>query len=162
MPRTSGPSAGAEGGERLVPGGPRFRGGGGGFGADWVGGVVVAGQFAPGADGGGPFLPVQPGGGMTGNRAEGGQGLGLGMLGGVLADAVLAGVHQRGDLGDVGAALRIGDRGYPGGSHQRGVLGEVGAAVGSGERGSRGGPRSGGEGDERAGPAAQAGVEDGG
>ena len=33
------------------------------------------------------------------------------MLGGVLADAVLAGVHQRGDLPDVGAASGVGDLG---------------------------------------------------
>ena len=34
-----------------------------------------------------------------------------GWLGGVLADAVLAGVHQRGDLGDVGAAFGVGEGG---------------------------------------------------
>ena len=51
---------GAEGGEGLVPGGPDVRGGRGGFGSDRLGGVVVAGQFPPGADGGGPPLPVQP------------------------------------------------------------------------------------------------------
>jgi hypothetical protein len=100
--------------------------------------VVVAGKFAPGADGGGAFLPVQPGARISGNRAEGGQGPGLGVRGGVFATAVLTGVHQRGDLGDVGAATGIGDRGYPGG------------------------PRSGWPGDERARPAAEAGVEDGG
>ena len=33
------------------------------------------------------------------------------MFGGVLAEAVLAGVHQRGDLGDVGAAFGVGDAG---------------------------------------------------
>ena len=36
---------------------------------------------------------------------------GQGVLGGVLADAVLAGVHQRGDLGQVRAALGVGDGG---------------------------------------------------
>ena len=34
-----------------------------------------------------------------------------GWLGGVLADPVLAGVHQRGDLGDVGAAFGVGEGG---------------------------------------------------
>jgi hypothetical protein len=43
----------AEGGEGLVPGGPQVRGGRDGLGSDRVGGVVVAGQFAPGADGAG-------------------------------------------------------------------------------------------------------------
>ena len=38
-----GPVDGAEGGQGLVPGGPQVRGGGSGFGADRVGGVVVAG-----------------------------------------------------------------------------------------------------------------------
>jgi hypothetical protein len=33
------------------------------------------------------------------------------VLGGVLADAVLARVHHRGDLGEVGSALGIGDGG---------------------------------------------------
>jgi hypothetical protein len=33
------------------------------------------------------------------------------MLGGVLADPVLARVHQRGDLADVGAAVGVGDAG---------------------------------------------------
>ena len=38
-----GPVGRAEGGEGLVPGGPQVRGGRGGFGADGLGGVVVAG-----------------------------------------------------------------------------------------------------------------------
>ena len=49
----------SEGGEGLVPGGPQVRGGGDGFGADRVGGVMVAGQFPPGADGGGTPLRVE-------------------------------------------------------------------------------------------------------
>jgi hypothetical protein len=32
------------------------------------------------------------------------------VVGGVLADAVLAGVHQRSDLGEVGATSGVGDR----------------------------------------------------
>jgi hypothetical protein len=36
---------------------------------------------------------------------------GEGVLGGVFAEAVLAGVHQRGDLGQVGAAFGVGDGG---------------------------------------------------
>ena len=50
----------AEGGEGLVPGGPHVGGGRGGFGPDGLGVVVVAGEFPPGADGGGPLLPAQP------------------------------------------------------------------------------------------------------
>ena len=62
----------AEGGQGLVPGGPRVGGGRGRFGADRVGGIVVAGQFAPGADGGGPFLPARagPAGGRGPGRAR--------------------------------------------------------------------------------------------
>ena len=41
------------------------------------------------------------------------------MLGGVLADPVAARVHQRGDLGDVGAAFRVGDAGYLRGPRDR-------------------------------------------
>ena len=40
----------AEGGQGLVPGGPNVRRGRGRFGPDRLGGVVVAGQFPPGAD----------------------------------------------------------------------------------------------------------------
>ena len=65
---------GAEGGEGLVPGGACVGGGRGRFGADRVGRVVVAGQFAPGADGGGPFLPGEPAGRVGGYRAERGRG----------------------------------------------------------------------------------------
>ena len=101
----------AEGGQGLVPGGPDVGGGRGGFGADRVGGVVVAGQFPPGADRRGPFLPVEPVQRVAGDRAERGGGPGRGVAGGVLADAVLAGVHQRGDLGDVGAAFGVGEGG---------------------------------------------------
>ena len=61
-----------------------------------------------------------------------------GWLGGVLADPVRAGVHQRGDLGDVRAAFGVGDR--------RDLLG----------------PRPGRERDQRAEAVAEAGVEDGG
>jgi hypothetical protein len=55
----------------------------------------------------------------------------------VLAEAFLAGVHQLGDLGDVGAAFGIGDSG------------------------DARGPRSGQERDEGAGPVPDAGVDDG-
>ena len=48
-----------QGGEGLVPGGAQVRGGRGGLGADRVGGVAVAGQFPPGADGAGALLPVE-------------------------------------------------------------------------------------------------------
>ena len=48
---------------------------------------------------------------MLGDRAEGGDRPGEPVLGGVLAEAVLAGVHQRGDLRCVGAAFGVGDAG---------------------------------------------------
>ena len=48
---------------------------------------------------------------MLRDRPEGSDRPGELMLGGVLADPVLAGVHQRGDLGDVGAAVGVGDAG---------------------------------------------------
>jgi len=73
--------------------------------------VVIAGQFPPGTDGGGALLPVQPVYRVLGYRAEGVDGPGQGVLGGVLADPVLAGIHQRGDLFGVGAAARVGDGG---------------------------------------------------
>ena len=60
------------------------------------------------------------------------------MLGGVLADPVLAGVHQRGDLGQVGAAFGVGDGG------------------------NLGRPWPSGSWDEGAGPVPDAGVDDGG
>jgi hypothetical protein len=60
------------------------------------------------------------------------------VLGGVLADAVLAGVHQRGDLSDVSAALGVGDLGD--------LYGE----------------RAGQARDQGAEPIAEAGVDDGG
>jgi hypothetical protein len=82
---------GAEGSEGLVPGGPQVRGGRGRFGADRVGGVVVAGQFPPGADGGGPFRPVEAVQRMGRDRAEAGQGPGRRVPGGVLAEAVFCG-----------------------------------------------------------------------
>jgi hypothetical protein len=106
-----GPVGWAEGGEGLVPGGPQVRGGRDRFGADRVGGVVVAGQFPPGTDGGGPPLPVQPVQRILGHRAQGGDRPGRGVLSGVLTDAVPAGVHQHGDLSDVSAALGVGDLG---------------------------------------------------
>jgi hypothetical protein len=129
---------GAEGGQGIVPGGPQVRGGRGGFGADRVGGVVVAGQFPPGAEGAGPSLPVQPVQRMGGHRVEGVDGPGQGVGGGVLADPVFAGVHQGGDLGGVGAAPGIGDGG------------------------DLRGPRACGERDEGSGPVAEATVDDGG
>jgi len=94
-----------------VPGGPQVGGGRRRFGSDGLGGVLVAGQFPPGADGGGPFLPVPPVRRMIGHRAEGSHRPGQGVLGGVLADPVLAGVHQGGDLGGVGVAFGVGDGG---------------------------------------------------
>ena len=48
---------------------------------------------------------------MLRDRAEGGDRPGQGVLGGVLADAVLAGVHHGGDLRGVGVAFGVGDGG---------------------------------------------------
>jgi hypothetical protein len=56
----AGLGGGAQGGQGFVPGGPDVRGGRDGFGADRVSQMVVAGQFAPGADRGGSILPGQP------------------------------------------------------------------------------------------------------
>ena len=75
---------------------------------------------------------------MLGDRAEGGDRPGEPVLGGVLAEAVLAGVHQRGDLGDVGAAFGVGDGG------------------------DLRGPRPGRERDQAAEPVPDPGVDDGG
>ena len=69
----------AEGGQGLVPGGPGVGGGRGRFGADRVGRVVVAGQFPPGADRRGPFLPLEAAGRVGGDRAERGGGPGRGV-----------------------------------------------------------------------------------
>ena len=56
-------------------------------------------------------MPLEPVHRMLGDRPKGGDCPGEPMLGGVLAEAVLAGVHQRGDLGEVGAASGVGDAG---------------------------------------------------
>ena len=105
------PAGRADGGQGLVPGGPNVRRGRGRFGPDRLGGVSVAGQFPPRADRRGPLLPVQPGWRMPGDRTKSGDRSGELMFGGVLADPVVAGVHQRGDLGEVGAAVGVGDAG---------------------------------------------------
>ena len=98
----------------------------------------MAGQFPVGADGTGPLLPVQPVQRVIGDRAQGVDRPRRAVLGGVLADAVLARVHQRGDLDQVGAAFGVGDGGD---------LGRPRACRGR---------------DEGAGPVAEAGVDDGG
>jgi hypothetical protein len=120
-----------------VPGGPDVRVGGG-FGADRVGGVGVAGQFPVRADRGGPLLPGQPVHRMVRDRAQRADRPRKLIAGGVLADAVLAGVHRRGDLSGVAATFRVGD-----GGELRG-------------------PRAGRPRDEGAGAAAEPGVDDGG
>ena len=127
-----------EGGQGLIPGRPPVRGGCGGLGTDRVGRIVVTGQFPVRPDRGRAPLPLQPVHRMPGHRPERAGGPGQGVLGGVLADPVLAGVHQRRDLGDISAAFGVGD--------------------------SRdlGGPRPGWQRDEGAEPVAQAGVDDAG
>ena len=84
------------------------------------------------------LLPVQPVRRVLGDRAEGGDRPGQGVLGGVLADPVLAGVHQGSDLGEVGVAFGVGDGG------------------------DLRGPRPGRERDRGADPGADPGVQDGG
>ena len=121
-----------------MPGGPDVGGSRGRFGADRVGRVVVAGQFPPGADRRGPFLPLKPTRRVGGDRAERGGGPGRGMVSGVLADPVRAGVQQRGDLGHVRPAFGVGE----GGDLLR--------------------PRPGRQRDHGAEPVPDAGVEDGG
>jgi len=74
---------------------------------------MMAGKLAPGADGAGPALPIQPVHRVRGDRAEGGDGPGRRVVGGVLADPIFARVHQRGDLGGVAAAVGVGDGGEP-------------------------------------------------
>ena len=133
-----GPVGRGEGGEGLVPGRPQVGGGRHGLRPDRVGGVTMPGQFPPGADGGGPFLPVQPVQRILGYRAQRRDRPGRGVLGGVLADAVLARVHHRGDLGGERAALGVGDGGDLGRPRAR--------------RGR----------DEGAGPVPEPGVDDGG
>ncbi len=102
---------GAECGEGFVPGGALVRGVAGGFGADRVGGVVVARQLAVGADRAGAPLPVEPVCRARRYRSEGGDGPGQCVLGGVLADPVLALVHQLADPRGVCPALRVRDLG---------------------------------------------------
>jgi hypothetical protein len=109
-----------------------------GSGADRIGGVVVAGQLAPGAEGAGPALPVQPVQRVPGDRTKSGDGPGRGVVGGVLTDPVFARVHHRRDL--------------------RGV----GATVGVGDAGELRGPQAEPERDQRADPGPEAGVEDAG
>ena len=68
------------------------------------------------------FCQLEPVQRVGGDRAERGGGPGRGVAGGVLADPVRAGVHQRGDLGDVGAAFGVGEGGdllRPGPGRQR-------------------------------------------
>jgi len=55
-----GPVGGADGSEGFVPGRADVWGGRDRLGTDRIGGVVMAGQFPVGTDGGGPPLPVQP------------------------------------------------------------------------------------------------------
>jgi hypothetical protein len=65
-----GPAGRGEGGDGLAPGRPQVWGGRHVLGADRVGGITMPGQFRPGADGGGPFLPVQPVQRILGYRAQ--------------------------------------------------------------------------------------------
>src|SRR5262249_14554690 len=98
----------AEGGEGLVPGGPLVRGLVAGFGADRVGGMVVAVHLAVGRDGGGFSFPVAAGGWVGGGRAECGDDPAGWGLGGVLAESTGAVVHQGCDFGEVGVTGGVG------------------------------------------------------
>ena len=60
---------GAKGGEGLVPGGPFVGVARYGLGSDWLGGMVVAGQFPVCAERASPPLPLEPVQRVIGNRA---------------------------------------------------------------------------------------------
>ena len=107
-----GPVGRAEGEEGFVPGGALVGCVVGGFGADRVGGVVVAVGFAVGADRGCLVLPFLPGGRVVGYGAESGDGPGERVVGGELADPLFAVVHHGRDLGQVLVALRVGQVGH--------------------------------------------------
>ena len=87
----------AQRGQGFVPGGPQVRSGRNRLRANRVGGIGVAGYFPPGANGGGPLLPGQPVRPILRYRAQGVDRPRRGVLGGVLADSVLARVHHRGE-----------------------------------------------------------------
>ena len=109
----------AEGGQGLVPRGAKVRVVRGGFGADRVGGVVVTGQLPVGTDRRGPALPFQPGFRIGWDLSQDGDCPGKGGGGGVLADAFLAGVHERRDLGEVRGAFGVTDTRGPGRTRRR-------------------------------------------
>ncbi len=111
-----------EGGAGGVPGGAQVRVVRGWLGADRVIRVVVPGQFAVGADGGGLLLPGQACGGVVRDRAEGGDRPREAAGGGVLADAAPTVVHDRGELGEEAAAFGVTgcwDLGGPRGGRER-------------------------------------------
>ena len=90
----------AEGEEGLVPGGALVRRVPGGFGADRVGGVVVAVRLPVGADRGCLALPFLPGGRIVGYRAErrdgpGGRGLAACWPSRCLRSSIMAAISAR-------------------------------------------------------------------
>ena len=103
-----GPVDRAEGEERFVPGGALVGCVVGGFGADRVGGMVVAVGFPVGADRGCLVLPFLPGGRILGYGAESSNCPRERVVGGELADPPLAVVHHGRDFDQVLVALRVG------------------------------------------------------
>ena len=118
-----------EGSAGSVPGGTQVRVVRGWFGADRVVRMVVPGQLAVGADGGGFLLPGQARGGFVRDRAEGGDRPGKAAGGGVLADAASAVVHGGGKLGEEPVAFGVGGVGDLCGPSGGGERGEVAVAV---------------------------------
>lgn len=111
------PGCRAEGGEGLVPGGPLVRCLAAGFGANRVGGMVVTVHLAIRRDGGSLACPALAGSWVGGHRAERRDGPGRPRLGGVLAEAPGAVVHQGRDFGQVGlpgGGGQLGDAAGPG------------------------------------------------
>src|SRR6266536_3115199 len=99
MPRTSGPSAGASARKASCQA-AHVR-------------VVVAVHLAVRGDRGRLLLPFMPGGRVSGERAEGCDGPGRRVLGGELAEALLAVVHHCRDLVEVHLAFGVGQDRHP-------------------------------------------------
>ena len=98
----------AKGDERLMPGGSLVRYVAAGFGADRVIGVVIAVHFPVRGDSRRLVFPLAARAGVSGDRAESGDGPGGAGLGRVLAQADGAVIHHGRDLAEVGLPSAIG------------------------------------------------------